>query len=60
MYDRFHVYKWDKNLGYITDDTETKKMVNRVISEIELQAENWSVVSVKRYWQKVRIELNKL
>lgn len=47
MYDRFHVYEWDSHKGYITDDKETKKMVHRVIDEIELQAKNWGVVSVK-------------
>ena len=58
MYDCFHVYQWDTRQGYITDDFETKKMVGRVIDEIELQAKNWGVVSVKAYWLNVRKELN--
>ena len=58
MYDCFHVYQWDEKEGYVTDDKETKKMVNRVIDEIEKQANNWGVISVKAYWQKVRSALN--
>jgi hypothetical protein len=60
MYDKFHVYEWDENEGYQTSDKETKKMVNNIIDEIELQARNWGVSSVKLYWQKVRAELNAL
>ena len=60
MYDKFHVYDWDEIEYYQTSDKETKKMVNNIIDEIELQARNWGISSVKLYWQKVRSELNAL
>lgn len=60
LFDKFQQYKWDETKGYMPDDEETKKEVNKVIDEIELQAENWGVVSVRGYWVEVRRALNAL
>lgn len=60
LFDKFQQYKWDETMGYMPDDAETKKEVNKVIDEIELQAENWGVVSVRGYWVEVRRALNAL
>ena len=42
------------------DDTETKKVVGKVIDEIGKQADNWGVNSVRGYWVEVRYALNAL
>ena len=47
LYDKFQQYGWDDTNGFIPDDKETKHHVNKVIDEIELQADNWGVVSVR-------------
>lgn len=60
LYDTFHQYRWDKIWGYIPDNTETKKVAGKVIDEIEKQADNWGVNSVRAYWVQVRQYLNKL
>jgi hypothetical protein len=60
LFDKFQQYKWDETNGYMPDDAETKKEVNKVIDEIELQAENWGVISVRGYWVEVRRALNAL
>lgn len=60
LFDKFQQYKWDETNGYMPDDEETIKEVNKVIDEIELQAENWGVVSVRGYWVEVRRALNAL
>ncbi|AGO48539.1 hypothetical protein Phi18:3_gp027 [Cellulophaga phage phi18:3] len=55
---KFEQYEWDNDNGYMPSDNETRKSVNKVIDEIELQAENWGVVSVRKYWVDVRNEVN--
>ena len=58
LLETFEQYEWDDDKGYMPSDKETKKAVNKVIDEIELQAENWGVVSVRKYWVDVRREVN--
>lgn len=60
LYDTFQQYKWDERDGYMPDDAETKKVVGKVIDEIEKQADNWGVNSVRGYWVEVRYALNAL
>ena len=58
LLDTFEQYEWDCDEGYIPSSRETKETVNKVIDEIELQAKNWGVVSVRKYWADVRREVN--
>lgn len=58
LLETFEQYEWDDEKGYMPSDKETKKAVNKVIDEIELQADNWGVVSVRKYWLDVRREVN--
>jgi ribonuclease HII len=58
LLEKFEQYEWDDDKGYMPSDIETKKAVNKVIDEIELQAENWGVVSVRKYWVDVRRAVN--
>jgi len=58
LLEKFEQYEWDDDKGYMPSDKETKKAVNKVIDEIELQAENWGVVSVRKYWVDVRRVVN--
>jgi len=58
LLEKFEQYEWDDDKGYMPSDKETKKAVNKVIDEIELQAENWGVVSVRKYWVDVRRAVN--
>ena len=60
LYDTFQQYRWDETDGYMPDDAETKKVVGKVIDEIEKQADNWGVNSVRGYWVEVRYALNAL
>jgi hypothetical protein len=57
LYTKFQQYHWDETDGYMPDHDQTIKTVNLVIDEIETQAENWGVNSVKAYWIQVRNEL---
>jgi hypothetical protein len=54
LFDKFQQYTWHEIDGYVSDDTLTKKEVQKVIDEIELQADNWGVTSVRAYWREVR------
>jgi ribonuclease HII len=58
LLEKFEQYEWDDDKGYMPSDIETKKAVNKVIDKIELQAENWGVVSVRKYWVDVRRAVN--
>jgi len=58
LLEKFQQYEWDEDNGYMPSDKETNKVVNKVIDEIELQAENWGVVSVRKYWVDVRRAVN--
>jgi len=58
LLEKFEQYEWDDDKGYMPSDKETKKAVNKVIDEIVLQAENWGVVSVRKYWVDVRRAVN--
>jgi hypothetical protein len=60
LFDTFHQYRWDEKHGYVPDDVETKKVVGKVIDEIEKQADNWGVNSVRGYWVEVRYALKAL
>lgn len=60
FYDKFHVYDWDEEMGYIPSDLETKAMCYKVIEEIENQSKNWGAVPAKTYWDKVKQEIRKL
>lgn len=60
LFTTFHQYDWDEERGWMPNDTESKKMAGKVIDEIELQAENWGVTSVRAYWRSVRVALNAL
>ena len=53
-------YKLDKSMSEITKDRFAKTFANLIIDEVKIQSENWGVISVKAYWQKVRSELNAL
>jgi hypothetical protein len=57
LYTKFQQYYWDETEGFMPDHDQTIKTVNLVIDEIETQAENWGVNSVKAYWIQVRNEL---
>jgi hypothetical protein len=52
LYERFQQYYWDSDLGWMPDHIETKKIVNKVIDEIE----NQIIIN----WKDVRHSLNKL
>jgi hypothetical protein len=60
LYDKFQQYDWHKDDGWMPDNLETKKTVNKVIDEIEWQADNWGVVSERAFWLEVRRVLNGL
>ncbi len=60
LYETFQQYRWDEKDGYMPDDIETKKTVSNVIDEIEKQANNWGVNSVRGYWVEVRYYLKAL
>ena len=60
LFTTFQQYYWSDDLGWMPDEDESKKMAGKVIDEIERQAENWGVTSVKAYWQNVRRSLNAL
>ena len=57
LYNTFQQYRWDEKNGYMPDDVETKKVVEKVIDEIIKQADNWGVTSVRGYWVEVRYAL---
>ena len=58
VFTTFQQYYWADDLGWMPDEDESKKMAGRVIDEIERQAENWGITSVKAYWKEVRLSLN--
>ena len=53
---KFHQYDWDEVKGWTPNEQETKKMVGKVIDEIEACAEEWGVTSL--HWKAVRKEVN--
>jgi hypothetical protein len=58
LFDKFHQYLWNDREGYMPDDIGTKNIVNKVINEIQLQADDWGISS--NYWIDVRIALYKI
>ena len=60
LYNGFHQYYWDKNLGWMPDELKSKEMALKVVDEIEQQAIEWGVVSVQAYWKRVRLEIKNL
>lgn len=60
LFTTFQQYDWDNEIGFIPSEEESKKMASKVIDEIERQAENWGVISVKSYWLSVRKALNSI
>ena len=49
----------------LTSDEFSKEIIAKqcaliCVDEIELQSKNWGVISVKRYWQEVKQEIEKL
>ena len=60
LYGTFQQYRWDEKDGYMPDDAETKRVVGKVIDEIQEQADNWGINFVRIYWVDVRRALNAL
>jgi hypothetical protein len=57
LYETFHQYDWEEDKGWSSSDSQSKQMAAKVIDEIEKQADNWGVISVRDYWIEVRKEL---
>lgn len=60
LFESFHQYDWDEEKGWMPNEEESKKMASKVIDEIEKQAEEWGVTSVRAYWKQVRVALNSI
>jgi len=60
LYNNFHQYDWEEDEGWSSSDVQSKQMASKVIDEIEKQADNWGVVSVRAYWIEVRKELHNI
>ena len=57
---KFQQYELDSENKYVPSIDKTKLVVHKVIDEIEKQSSIWGKDSVVLYWNKVKIELNKL
>ncbi len=60
LYDNFHQYDWEEDKGWSSSDVQSKQMASKVIDEIEKQADNWGVISIRAYWIEVRKELHNI
>lgn len=60
LYDTFTVQDFNPIKGFFTNIDETKNLAKRSVEQIELQAKNWGVNSVRAYWVEVKKEIENL
>jgi len=59
-YERFHVYNWDENRGYITDHEASQKMAKSVVDEISTHPRVLGIKSEQQYYREVKFEIDKI